>query len=304
MFLLISLGLSAVYGETDTNSTMTQSAEEENELKIRNEEERTEEVVRANEDGHINISFDDGYSGYCINYGDHEASEGHNFTVQDTTEAINHNSQQSVGNELKTFFVEYYDIAMEDIIKTQHIVWHFSDDFNGWRVDPNLMEEIRNAASQKEIPDHGAVRQINNITEAVFDFEVLQSHNPGHQNFFAYKITYRDILKIIENETPTNNSADNTMPNEKTDNSTDPENETMTNSTSSNGSTIEGDNKTPNSVSINKDMKKEEKNVIENDDKGKNEIHSLMKHKTGYNYIPAILILFFGTLLIIKYSRD
>ena len=306
MFLLISSGLSAVSGETDTNDTMILSTEKESELKIKSEEERTGELVSASEDGHYNISFDDGYNGYCINYGDHEASEGHNFTVQDTTEAINHKSQQSVGNELKTFFVEYYDIAMKDIIKTQHIIWHFSDDFTSWRVDPDLIDEIRNVASQKEIPDHGAVRQINNTTEAVFDFEVLQSHNPGHQNFFAYKITYRDILKIIENETFLGNSNSTIMKNESAENSTGPENETNLNTAQKNETTENmtiSQNSTKNPVPITKNIAEETKQIMEPKENDP-EKHSLMKHKTGYNYLPAILILLFGTILIIKYSRD
>ena len=54
---------------------------------------------------------------------------------------------------------------------------------------------IKSTAATKTIPDSGAVRQINNTTEAVFDFMVLNSDKSDHQNFFAYKITYRDIAK-------------------------------------------------------------------------------------------------------------
>lgn len=293
IFLLISSGLNLVSAETEDNCTMMMSAQEEEELKIRTEEERTGEIVSASEDGHYNISFDDGYNGYCINYGDHEASEGHNFTVQDTTEAINRNSNECVGNELKTFFVEYHDIALKDEIITQHIIWHFSDDFTSWRVDPNLLEAIKNISRQRIIPDHGAVKQINNTTEAVFNFEVLQSHNPGHQNFFAYKITYRDILKIIENETNINNS---TLKNETQYNSTDLENKTTENTTIP-------ENPTNNSIQITKNITKETEQKIE-PKKSNYERHNLMKHQTGYNYIPAIIILLFGTILLVKYARD
>ena len=166
----------------------------ENETNIFKSSESEEEVL-AREDGHVNITFDNGYNGYCINYGEHEAKTGQEYSVQDTTYATNKNSGESVGNYLKVYFVDYYDDAMRNDIVTQHTIWHFTDDFNGWRIDPILIENIKSTASTKTIPDNGAVRQINNTTEAVFDFLVLNSDKSDHQNFFAYKITYRDIIK-------------------------------------------------------------------------------------------------------------
>ena len=153
------------------------------------------EEVLATEEGNLNISFDNGYHGYCINYGDHEAKIGSKYNVENTSYATNKNTGESVGNYLKVYFVDYYDDAMRDEIVTQHTIWHFTDDFYGWRLDPLLLENIKSTASTKTIPDNGAVRQINNTTEAVFDFLVLNSDKSDHQNFFAYKITYRDIIK-------------------------------------------------------------------------------------------------------------
>ena len=153
------------------------------------------EEVLATEEGNLNISFDNGYHGYCINYGDHEAKIGSKYNVENTSYATNKNTGESVGNYLKVYFVDYYDDAMRDEIVTQHTIWHFTDDFYGWRLDPLLLENIKSTAATKTIPDSGAVRQINNSTEAVFDFLVLNSDKSDHQNFFAYKITYRDIIK-------------------------------------------------------------------------------------------------------------
>ena len=155
------------------------------------------EEVLATEEGNLNISFDNGYHGYCINYGDHEAKIGSEYSVENTSYATNKNTGESVGNYLKVYFVDYYDDAMRDEIVTQHTIWHFTDDFYGWRLDPLLLENIKSTAATKTIPDSGAVRQINNTTEAVFDFLVLNSDKSDHQNFFAYKITYRDIIKDI-----------------------------------------------------------------------------------------------------------
>ena len=179
----------------------------ENETDILRSSESEEEVL-AREDGHVNITFDNGYNGYCINYGEHEAKTGQEYSVQDTTYATNKNSGESVGNYLKVYFVDYYDDAMRNDIVTQHTIWHFTDDFNGWRIDPILIENIKSTASTKTIPDNGAVRQINNTTEAVFDFQVLSSDKSDYQNFFAYKITYRDIVReIIGNATSSNSTA-------------------------------------------------------------------------------------------------
>ena len=179
----------------------------ENETNILRSSE-SEEEVRASEDGHVNISFENGYNGYCINYGEHEATAGQEYSVQDTTYATNKNSGESVGNYLKVYFVDYYEDAMRNEIVTQHTIWHFTDDFNGWRIDPILIENIKTTASTKTIPDNGAVRQINNTTEAVFDFQVLSSDKTDHQNFFAYKITYRDIVReILGNASGSNDTS-------------------------------------------------------------------------------------------------
>ena len=219
----------------------------ENETDILRISESEEEVL-AREDGHVNITFDNGYNGYCINYGEHEAKTGQEYSVKDTTYATNKNSGESVGNYLKVYFVDYYDDAMRNDIVTQHTIWHFTDDFNGWRIDPILIENIKSTASTKTIPDNGAVRQINNTTEAVFDFQVLSSDKSDHQNFFAYKITYRDIVReIIGNATSSNSTAS--------------ENQNITNATENTTSTDKHEN---NASSIeNTTSKEEQKNIAE-----------------------------------------
>ena len=40
------------------------------------------EEVLATEEGNLNISFDNGYHVYCINYGDHEAKIGSKYKVK------------------------------------------------------------------------------------------------------------------------------------------------------------------------------------------------------------------------------
>ena len=184
-----------------TSSINFVTAQNETEISIANTKDenigRNSEKVECLESGCINISFEDGYRGYCINYGKHEAEIGDSFSPENTSYATNRNTGEDVGNCLKTFFVEYYDHAMKDEIVTQHTIWHFTDDFNGWRLDYDLIDNIRSASSTKEIPDFGAVKKINNTTEAVFDFKVLKSGETDNQNFFIYKIIYRNIIPEI-----------------------------------------------------------------------------------------------------------
>ena len=275
----------------------------ENETNILRSSESEEEVL-ASEDGHVNITFDNGYNGYCINYGEHEAKTGQEYSVKDTTYATNKNSGESVGNYLKTYFVDYYEDAMRNDIVTQHTIWHFTDDFNGWRIDPLLIENIKSTASTKTIPDSGAVRQINNTTEAVFDFQVLSSEKSGHQNFFAYKITYRDIVKdIISNASGSNdtsaeyeknitNTTENNKTHEKAENiSNTSENTTLNEKqkdaarpTQSNGKTAQDNSQKVSEENVSKSI-------------------SLSKHVTGKRTIGIIMLLILLGIVAIKYIR-
>ena len=276
----------------------------ENETDILRSSESEEEVL-AREDGHVNITFDNGYNGYCINYGEHEAKTGQEYSVQDTTYATNKNSGESVGNYLKVYFVDYYDDAMRNDIVTQHTIWHFTDDFNGWRIDPILIENIKSTASTKTIPDNGAVRQINNTTEAVFDFQVLSSDKSDHQNFFAYKITYRDIVReIIGNATSSNSTASE---NQNITNAT--ENTTSTDKHENNASSIENTTSKEEQKNIAEPAEGSGKTAADNAQKVAKENNtksiSLSKQVTGKRTIGVILLLIvLVTIATINVRRD
>ena len=276
----------------------------ENETDILRSSESEEEVL-AREDGHVNITFDNGYNGYCINYGEHEAKTGQEYSVQDTTYATNKNSGESVGNYLKVYFVDYYDDAMRNDIVTQHTIWHFTDDFNGWRIDPILIENIKSTASTKTIPDNGAVRQINNTTEAVFDFQVLSSDKSDHQNFFAYKITYRDIVReIIGNATSSNSTASE---NQNITNAA--ENTTSTDKHENNASSIENTTSKEEQKNIAEPAEGSGKTAADNTQKVSKENNSksisLSKQVTGKRTIGVILLLIvLVTIATINVRRD
>ena len=275
----------------------------ENDTEILTGKETADEVL-ASEDGHVNITFDNGYNGYCINYGDHEAKTGYEYSVENTSYATNKNTGEDVGNYLKVYFVDYYDDAMRNDIVTQHTIWHFTDDFNGWRIDPLLIENIKSTASTKIIPDSGAVRQINNTTEAVFDFCVLSSDKFDHQNFFAYKITYRDIVKDIIGNTNssnyTNNESEKDITNSTENNTAPSEEKYITNST---------ENITANEKQkpITKTMENYRKIAAENTQKASKENVSktvnLSKHVTGKRGIGIFLLAILLAIVAVKYIR-
>jgi hypothetical protein len=280
--------------------TCLNSASAENETEILRNSESEEEVL-AREDGHVNITFDNGYNGYCINYGEHEAKIGYEYKVEDTSYATNKNTGESVGNYLKVYFVDYYEDAMRDDIVTQHTIWHFTDDFSGWRIDPVLIENIKSTATNKTIPDSGAVRKINDTTEAVFDFQVLSSDKADHQNFFAYKITYRDIVNEIINSTNTATGEN------KTDNITDTNKSNTTSKTNDtqkkpgkNAQDAIAKNEVTRHVSDETPLKTNDKKENSNDD---SKDINLKKHVTGKRTIGIFLLLIVLGIIAIKYTR-
>ena len=227
IFLLITSGVNFVSAENITEDAVadTNTAQQEKIVSQRNVEEEKEsktdeeegETVKSKENGHFNITFEDGYNGYCINYGDQEAKINDEFEVKDTTAAINNKNGESIGHYLKTFFVEFHDIAVKNKYDTQKIIWAFSDNFD---FNKHLVQQIKDVSVNLTIPDHGAIKKINETTEALFDFEVLGTDKNNHQNFFGYKITYRDIPVEAENNT-TEKQENTTIPQEnKTENKT------------------------------------------------------------------------------------
>lgn len=62
-----------------------------------------EPTIEAMESGDSNISFTDGYKGYCIEWGEHSAEKGEKFYIESSS-TINKNTKEDVSNYLKTMF--------------------------------------------------------------------------------------------------------------------------------------------------------------------------------------------------------
>ena len=326
IFLIITSGVNFVSAENSTEEAVknTGTAQQEETIPQRNAEEeksRVGESVKSKENGHFNITFEDGYNGYCINYGDHEAKVNDEFEVKDTTSAINNKNGESIGHYLKTFFVEFHDIAVKNKYDTQKIIWAFSDNFD---FNKALVQQIKDTSVNLTIPDHGAVKKINETTEAFFDFEVLSTNKNNHQNFFGYKITYRNIPVESENNTvekeenkPNLSTPFENNTTEKQENTTIPQENKTENKTQEN-TTIPQENKTENKTQENTTIPQENKtenitvlnskNQTEDlKDNTESEIEnkpvSLVKHTTGTELTVAILALIFGFVLVGKYYK-
>ena len=239
--LLTTSGFGFATGENETLSGENKSesfSSEEIESNIKNETERVGEKVKTPSGGSKNISFTDGYNGYCINKGWKGAKENDEFIVSNTSMAKNSINKADISNYLKILFVDYHDFAVKNADETAKIVWNFTDR-QYWKSTNEIIQGILNIAeSGRVIADHGEVKKINNTTEALFNFEVLDSVKSGHQNFFGYKITYRTIPITEENETDiTNTTTNETNTTNTTANETDITN-TTTNETNTTNTTV------------------------------------------------------------------
>ena len=213
LIFLSGIGIACAH---DTNDTNIQTSDDTQEEIIDSEN------VNAEQSGIRNITFSDGYNGYCINLSKDHAEVGSEFTPKDTSHAMNNKYNTPIGNYLKILFVDYYDFAIKDADATAEVIWDFSDRYYLDSTNEITQAILKDAENGRTIPDHGATKKINDTTEAVFDFEVFDPLNDDMQNYFGYKITFR----TIENTANTTENITN-----KTENATNETDNTNTNQT-------------------------------------------------------------------------
>lgn len=163
------------------------------------------EEITALEDGHYNTSFTNDYYGYCIEYGEQEAKKGDKFIGVDTSYLSNNHNDEEVSKYIKTYFLRYYDYAMSDKIVTQHMIWHFTDNFDGWRLNYTIINDIKE--NPLSVPDEGVFKYSDNCY-LKYDFKVLLASLTHHQNYFVYKILkFNDTGKLnLTNNLSSNNT--------------------------------------------------------------------------------------------------
>lgn len=166
------------------------------------------DTIKALESGDSNISFSDGYKGYCVEWGEHSAEENETFYVDDTSKVINKDTHKDVSNYLKVMFLFFYNKTQQDPIATQHMIWKFTDNKQFSRFDENWYNDIVIIADNINVPDDGTIK-LNKTHELVYSFNAFIASVNEYQNYFGYKFFIRQIptvpdTNIIENTTNIN----------------------------------------------------------------------------------------------------
>lgn len=166
------------------------------------------DTVTALESGDSNISFSDGYKGYCVEWGEHSAEENETFYVDDTSRIINKETHKDVSNYIKTMFLFFYNETQKNPIATQHMIWKFTDNKQFSQFNNTWYEQIVLQAEKTRIPDSGTI-SINSTHQMVFEFRAFLSEINEYQNYFGYKfyiqeIKYNSTVQI--NNSTTNNN--------------------------------------------------------------------------------------------------
>ena len=157
-------------------------------------------TVTALEDGHLNTSFSNNHKGYCVEYTEQEAHNGDQFISAHTSHIRNNRTGEDVSQYLKRYFIDHYNETQKDTIVTQHTIWHFTDDFEGWRINKTLIKEIRESTHKYD--DTGTI-QWNSTHLMKYSFQALLSPYEHHQNYFTYLITFEPIPnETVQNTTP------------------------------------------------------------------------------------------------------
>lgn len=176
----------------------------------------------ALEPGDSNISFSNGYHGYCAEYREKSAEKNDEFYVTNTSYIKNNNTNQDVSNYIKVFFTYYYENTrsnnlthrgepVDQVVYNQHIIWYFTNNFTSPVTDNSteLLNNIISTAQKIQVPDDGTLR-INDTTEMRYSFIGLVSLFERHQNYFGYNIIFGNITN--HTNTTTNNTTENNTP--------------------------------------------------------------------------------------------
>lgn len=147
------------------------------------------------------IKFDDGFIGFCIDSTKSNIETSDNFTLGVLGDS-------EIENNIKLAIIECYKQGKEDAMA----------DILSQIDDKGSNNDVLNAVfnSDERIGDT-AVVNIDNTTEATFEFEFLKSSDDAKSDCVAYKVS----MKTIENEdvlaATTADEGDNSLNNQQND---------------------------------------------------------------------------------------
>ena len=168
------------------------------------------------------IKFSDGFTGYCIDLTKSSITTDDKFTSEATTDNE---------NAMKLAIIECFKENKENEI--------------GSIISKVLNKDTSNDIAKKVLSSHEnigdrAVVEINNDSEATFNFELLKSSSEEKSDCLAYKVSlktvkHEDTLSAVNDENETVNTTDNNT--NTSNNKTDNENrETVQNNSKTNAS--------------------------------------------------------------------
>lgn len=171
------------------------------------------QTVTALESGDSNISFSDGYKGYCIEWGEHSAEKGEKFYVDPTSKIINKETNADVSNYIKVMFLFFHDETQKNVIATQHMIWKFTNNKQFSKFNETWYNNIVKVSKCVKVPD-SCVFKINSTHECFFSFKTFTAGINEYQNYFGYKFIVREIppyptINITQNST--NQNTTNTI---------------------------------------------------------------------------------------------
>lgn len=166
------------------------------------------------------IKFSDGFTGFCLDLTKNSITTDDKFTSEPATDSE---------NTIKLAIIECYKANMENEI--ENIISKV--------INKDTNDDIaKKVLSSHENIGDSAVVEINNDTEATFNFELLKSSAEEKSDCLAYKVSlktvkHEDTLSAVNDENETVNNTDNDT--NTSGNKTDNENtETVQNNTKTN----------------------------------------------------------------------
>lgn len=168
------------------------------------------------------IKFNDGFTGFCIDLAKNSITPEDKFTAQPTT-----NSE----NAIKLAIIECYKANKENEI--ENIISKVINKDTGNEI-------AQKALSSSEKIGDSAVVEINNDTEATFNFELLKSANGEKSDCLAYAVS----LKTIPHEDKLSATNEDNATSGDTDNNTETTNDTSSDENTNDTQEQTDDNKT------------------------------------------------------------
>ena len=155
-------------------------------------------TVTATTSGYNDVTFSNGYNGFCLDKWLDMAYEGNEFIVTNTDDATNNVTGEPISQYLKIYFVDYFADNFEkdsngfykikDAVNTQAVIYGFSDsDSKDWDYKP-LTDVVEKYNSGRRIDDHGETIVFGD-DKITFDFVVMKSSISEQQDFLGYKLT-------------------------------------------------------------------------------------------------------------------